>query len=72
MHALDRRFLGAAIEERARIEGVGQDYIDFAWAIHKANDPNYGPDDFTDGEKAALKRYIERKQANANESEVSH
>jgi hypothetical protein len=52
--------LGEAINEVAKREGTPPDFTDFAWAMHKLNDPNYGPDDFTEGEKTALRKHFEK------------
>jgi hypothetical protein len=62
IHRLDRMFLGRAIEKTAQREGTPPGYRDFAWAVHKLNDPNYGPEDFTEGERAALKTYYAEKE----------
>ncbi len=62
IHRIDQEILGRAIDELAQKEGTPPGYRDFAWAVHKLNDPNYGPDDFTEGEKTALKEYTEREK----------
>jgi hypothetical protein len=57
VHRFDKRILGRAIDKAAAAHNAPDEYKHYAWAMHKLYDPNYSPEDFTEEEKAALKKY---------------
>lgn len=71
MQHIDKHFLGNAIDKAAKEHNAPQEYRDLAWGLHKLYDSNYGPEDFTDGEKTAVEKWFTKQMQELDNETVS-